>query len=124
MYKISKSSATHHDYGPVEEYAEDLGGYNISFISFKEDVESTPLLKGLPGDHCTCPHWGYVLRGSVTYTVDGRDETFVTGDAFYVPPGHLQRVAEGTEYLQFSPSDELKVVSDTMMANMARLQQA
>jgi hypothetical protein len=124
MYKVSKSTATHQDHGPVEEYGEERGGYVISFVTFKQDIDSTPLLKGLPGDECTCPHWGYVLEGRVTFTVDGRDETFEPGDAFFMPPGHLQRAEAGTEYLQFSPAEALKVVDETMMANMARMQQA
>ena len=124
MYKVAKTSAPHQDYGPVEEWAENLGGYNISFVGFKQDIDSTPMLKGLPGDHCTCPHWGYVLRGRVTFTVDGRDESFGPGDAFYVPPGHLQRADAGTEYLQFSPEEEMKAVDAVIMANFARMQQA
>lgn len=123
MYKVSKSTAPHQDHGPVEEYADERGGYNISFVTFKQDIDATPLLKGLPGDACTCPHWGYVLKGRVTFTIDGRDEEFGAGDAFFVPPGHLQRADEGTEYLQFSPAEELKVVDETIMANLARMQQ-
>jgi hypothetical protein len=46
------------------------------------------------------------------------------GDAFYVPGGHLQRVEAGTEYLQFSPADELRVVSENIERNMRQMQGA
>ena len=47
-----------------------------------------PLLKGLPDDRCPCPHWGYVLKGTVTFTFADRSETFETGESFYISPGH------------------------------------
>ena len=87
-------------------------------------VDSTPMLKGLPGDRCTCPHWGYVFKGRVTYTFDGREEVHEAGDAFYVPGGHLQRADAGTEYLQISPAAELRTVSETIMRNMRELMQS
>lgn len=125
MPKVSKDSATqHHDYGPVEDWSEDVDGYTINFATFKVDLDSTPMLKGLPGDRCTCPHWGYVLKGKVTYTFDDHEETHEAGDAFYVPGGHLQRVEAGTEYVQFSPADELRAVSENIQRNMRMMQGA
>ena len=124
MPTLSKdSAAAHQDHGPVEQWAQDFDGYNVAFVSFKTDIDSTPFLKGLPGDRCTSPHWGYVFKGRVTYTFDDREEVHEAGSAFYVPGGHLQRADAGTEILQFSPADELRKVSETMMANMQRLQQ-
>ena len=29
-------------------------------------ADFTPLFAGLPGDRCDCPHWGYVVEGSIT----------------------------------------------------------
>ena len=124
MPKLSKDSAAEHqDHGPVEEWSQDIDGYTLNFVSFKVDIDATPMLKGLPDDRCPCPHWGYVLAGKVTYTFDDREEVHEAGDAFYVPGGHLQRADAGTEYLQFSPADELRPVSETMMRNMRQAQQ-
>ena len=39
----------------------------MNFVSFREDIDATPLYKGLPDDRCQCPHWGYVLSGAVTF---------------------------------------------------------
>ena len=55
---------------------------HLNFATFKVDLDSTPMLKGLPGDRCTCPHWGYVLTGKVTYTFDDHEETNEAGDNF------------------------------------------
>jgi hypothetical protein len=91
-------------------------------VTFKQDIDSTPMLKGLPNDQCHCPHWGYVLKGRVTFTVDGREEVFEPGDAFYVRPGHLQRAEAGTEYVQFSPAKEMAEVEKQIMKNMQAMQ--
>jgi hypothetical protein len=125
MPKVSKESAAHHqDHGPVEEWSEDVDGYTVDFTSFKEDIDSTPLLKGLPDDRCPCPHWGYVFKGRLIYTFGDREEVHEAGDAFYVPGGHLLRADAGTEYLEFSPAEELRAVSETITKNMQQMQGA
>jgi glyoxylate utilization-related uncharacterized protein len=124
MPKISKDTAPMQDHGPVQEWAEDVDGYTINFVSFKVDIDSAPMLKGLPGDQCTCPHWGYVLKGRLTFHVGDRTEVFEAGDAFYVPPGHIQLADAGSEYVQFSPAEELAKVSEAIMRNMKAMQEA
>ncbi|GAA3513672.1 cupin domain-containing protein [Actinocatenispora rupis] len=119
MPRVSKTDAARvEDHGPVVEWADDVAGYTIHIVAFKQDIDVAPLLRGLPGNRCTCPHWGYVLSGRVTFTSDDGEETFEPGDAFYVAPGHSPRVTAGTEYVQFSPADELHTVTETMTRNM------
>ena len=50
-----------------------LGG---EYFSIGGGTDMAPLLKGLEGDACQAPHWGYMLSGElvVTYT-DGTEET-------------------------------------------------
>jgi hypothetical protein len=125
MPGVSKDSAAqHHDYGPIEDWSEDIDGYTINFAAFKVEIDSTPMLKGLPDDRCSCPHWGYVLKGRVVFTFEDREDVHEAGDAFYVPAGHLQRAEAGTEYVQFSPADELRIVSETIASNLAKMQGA
>lgn len=125
MPKVSRQSAAHvDDHGIVEDRYEDVEGYRIQFVEFRQEADGTPLLKGLPGDHCNCPHWGYVLKGQMTYRFDDHDEVFVAGDAFYLQPGHIPIAQAGTEILQFSPSLELEAVSSAMVANMRAMQGA
>jgi hypothetical protein len=123
MPKVSSESAAHvDDHGPVEDRHEDIDGYTINFLTFRESIDGTPLFHGLPGDSCNCPHWGYVIRGKLMFRLPDRDEMFEAGDAFYLPPGHIPIVEAGTEYVQFSPAEELRAVADTMAENMQRLQ--
>jgi len=112
------------DYGVVEERVEDVEGTTIQFLTFREDVDSSPLMKGLPDDRCHCPHWGYVFTGTVTFDLAEGQEVYAAGEAFYITEGHVPRAEPGTEYLQFSPADELHVVSEQMKKNMAAMQGA
>lgn len=123
MPKVSKQSASHvEEHGPVEDRHDELEGYTVNFVTFRQDVDATPLLKGLPGDRCHCPHWGYVLKGRLTYRFADHEEVFEAGDAFYLPPGHVPLADAGSELVQFSPSVELKQVEAAMMGNMRALQ--
>jgi len=125
MPKVSKqSAATVEDHGVVEDRYEDVDGYRINFLSFRADADGTPLLKGLPDDRCSCSHWGYVLKGRLRYRFADHEEVFEAGDAFYLPPGHVPVMEAGCEFVQFSPSEELQVVSETMMRNFQAMQVA
>jgi hypothetical protein len=125
MPKVSKQSATQvEDHGPVQDRHGEVGGYTVNFVSFRQDVDGTPLLKGLPGDSCDCPHWGYVLKGKLTHRFADHDEVAEAGDAFYTPPGHIPLAAAGTEFVQFSPSLELQAVAAAMVKNMQEAQRA
>jgi hypothetical protein len=112
------------DYGVVEDRHEDVEGITIQFLTFREDVDSTPLLRGLPDDRCNCLHWGYVFKGKLTFDLGDSEEVFEAGDAFYLSHGHIPRAEPGTEYLQFSPAEELHAVSAHMQKNMAAMQGA
>jgi hypothetical protein len=126
MPKVSRESATQGgDYGPVVDRADDVDGYHIGFTMFRENVDGTPLLKGLPNDMCQCPHWGYVLTGSVTFRFPDHDEVYEAGDAFYTPPGHIPLAHEpGSEYVMFSPADEMRITEETIMRNFRAMQSA
>lgn len=110
------------DYGVVEDRHEDVNGTTIQFLTFRDDVDAAPLLRGLPDDRCNCPHWGYVFKGKVVFDVGGREEVYEAGDAFYLSHGHIPRAEPGTEYVQFSPAEELHAVSEHMQKNMAAMQ--
>jgi hypothetical protein len=126
MPGISRQTAAHHDdHGPVLDIHEDLGDLSVNFLTFRVDIDGAPLLKGLPDDCCSCPHWGYVTKGKLTFHFPDHDETYAEGDAFYVPAGHTPEVVGGTEYVQFSPAAELHKISAVMQRNTrAMLQEA
>ena len=79
------------------------------------------LLKGLPGDACPCPHWGFVFKGSFVVHYADHDETVVAGDAFYLAPGHVPVFLEETEMFELSPADDLRKVLEVVNANAAAL---
>ena len=66
-------------------------------------------------------------RQSAAQVVDygpAEDRTEEAGDACYMPPGHVPAGAAGTEFVQFSPSGELRVAEAAMAANMQQMQGA
>jgi hypothetical protein len=122
MPRTTRATEELKDYGPVAETSADLGGYTASFTTFKTDLDGAPMLKGLVNDRCQCPHWGYVLRGSISFGYDDHVEVFETGDAFYVPADHTNAVSADTEVVMFSPTEELAVTEAAIMRNMAAMQ--
>jgi mannose-6-phosphate isomerase-like protein (cupin superfamily) len=93
------------------------GGYTVAFETYTQDADLAPLLKGLPNDQCQAAHWGYVIKGRVTYHFGDRDETFEEGEAYYVPPGHTPELFKGAEVVEFSPTDELQRTIEVAMKN-------
>jgi hypothetical protein len=85
----------------------------VAYIQLSAGADAAPLLEGLPNDNCSCPHWGYILKGAVfVYYSDGTEEICRAGEMFYWSPGHTVRVEEDTSFVEFSPKHELKEVYD------------
>ncbi len=86
------------------------------YFSLAAGVDTTPLFEGLAGGLCHCPHWGYVLRGTITTTnASGERETVNADDLFYWPPGHNVRVDSDAEIVMFSPQREHTQVINHMI---------
>ena len=99
--------------GEIETRGVDCGGVYARHIVLPAGVDFTPLLAGLPGDLCHCPHWGYVLEGSINLRyADGREETNRAGDVYYWPGGHTGWTDEGVTFIEFSPTAEILPVLD------------
>jgi len=96
-----------------------LDDYTVSFETFKLDVDPAPLFTGLPDDRCQCPHWGVVTAGQLTFRWADREETYVAGDAYYAPAGHLPLVTAGTAVVEFSPTAGLEATMAVVQGNMA-----
>jgi uncharacterized cupin superfamily protein len=103
------------DFGDASGYGK-IGG---EYFSLGAGADIAPLLKGLEGDLCQAPHWGYVLQGELTVTyADGEEEKIKGGDLFYWPPGHTVRVGADAEVILFSPQDEHGKVIEHMKGKM------
>jgi hypothetical protein len=123
MPKVSKQTASTTETAPgYEGHFEDLGGYTAVFETYSDDADMAPLFKGLPDDRCQCPHWGYVLKGKVTYHHGDRSETIEAGEAYFAPPGHTPELHAGTELVEFSPSHELERTLAVVMKNVEAMQ--
>jgi hypothetical protein len=94
------------------------GGYSVCFEEHTADADLAELFRGLPDDRCQLPRWGYVLSGMITFRFEDRDETYVAGDAYYVPPGHTPIHYAGAEVVEFSPSAELRETIGVVMGNL------
>ena len=100
--------------------ASGLGKFAGEYFSLGAGTDITPLLKGLEGDLCQSPHWGYLLEGEVVITYeDGETETVQGGDLFYWPPGHTVKVDRDAELILFSPQHEHVAVVDHLARQLA-----
>jgi hypothetical protein len=107
------------DAGGVCIQAEDWGNMNVARIRFPKGADAAPLLAGLPGNLCQCPHWGTVLKGSIRVRYgDGTEEIVRAGDAYYWPPGHTVTVDEDYEAVEFSPAKAMAEVIDHLRAKL------
>ena len=109
MAKVSRTTADHvQDFGVAEDRTTTADGYTFGFTTIREGHDLAPALAGLPGGHCSCPHWGYVTKGRLVFTYADREEAYEPGDAFYAPPGHSPAADSDTEFVMFSPADLLE----------------
>jgi hypothetical protein len=106
--------------GEIETRASECDGVLARHVQLPAGVDFTPLFKGLPGDMCQCPHWGYVLAGSIRLRyADGSEELSSAGDVYYWRGGHTGWTDEGVTFLEFSPTAEIQPVLEHLGAQMA-----
>jgi hypothetical protein len=100
------------DFGDASGYGKISGEY----FTLAAGVNTMPLFRGLEGNLCQSPHWGFVLSGQITTTdATGTEETVGTHDLFYWPPGHNVKVDADAEIIMFSPQHEHSQVIDHMI---------
>lgn len=100
------------DFGDATGY----GKISAEYFSLGAGTDISELLKGLEGDLCQCPHWGYVIKGRMTISfADGSQENTDSNDLFYWPPGHTVKAEEDTEMVLFSPQHEHSHVIDHIL---------
>jgi hypothetical protein len=112
------------NFGPVEVGTADLDGYTVNFLQFAAPVDMNQMLRGLPGNICPCPHWGIVTDGRMIVRYADHEETVEAGDVFYMAPGHVPDYAAGTRLIQFSPTEDVKIVDEVITRNARALQGA
>jgi hypothetical protein len=87
-----------------------IGDMSVAWVRLPAGADLRPALAGLPGDLCSCPHWGYMITGRLA--MHGKDgvTTYEGGQAFYWAAGHAPEALTDCEYVDFSPSEELEHV--------------
>ena len=122
MAYTNKDTADTQDFGLAVDRTAHLDDITVNIVSIREAHSLKDALAGLPDGNCKCPHWGYVLNGSLTVDYGDREETYGPGDAFYMTPGHVPAAEAGTEFVQFSPKEQLAKTMAAMMANAQAMQ--
>lgn len=90
---------------------EETGDQAVAYVELAAGTDAGPLLEGLPDDKCSCPHWGYMLKGSIHLRYsDGAEETCQAGDLFYWPAGHTVWTDEDAAFIEFSPTQSMNTV--------------
>jgi len=101
-----------------------LGGMAVAYWETAAMPASPNLLEGLPNDSCHCPHWGYMLKGSMHLKFDsGEEKKVLAGEVFYFEPGHTGWSDEEVAWLEFSPEKEMNEVMAHVGKKMQELSQ-
>lgn len=120
MRKATGELAIELENGPIVTRGEEWGGQLVRHLRLPPGADFRPLFKGLPADACQCPHWGYVVAGSIHIRyADGSQETSRAGDLYYWPGGHTGWTDEGVAFIEFSPADELRPVLEHVGPRLA-----
>jgi hypothetical protein len=102
-------------------WSTEAGAMTIETGDVKQELDVAPLFVGLPDNRCQCEHWGYVIKGSLTFRFADRDEVYGAGEVYYAEPGHSPVMHADTEYVEFSPTDALNKTMEVAMGNAAKM---
>lgn len=106
--------------GDLVTRGENWGDQLVRHLTLPAGTDFRPLFKGLPDDACQCPHWGYVVSGSVHIRYgDGTEELSRAGDMYYWPGGHTGWTEEGVTFIEISPAAELQPVLEHLAAQLS-----
>ena len=124
MPKISKESAPNvEDFGPATDLSGPLDDYTVDFVTIRQEHSLAALLQGATRRQLPVPALGLPLRR--------QDHRHLRGPGRGLPggrrlpacrPGHVPAAEAGTEFVQFSPTDQLNVVHAHMAAAAQALQ--
>lgn len=101
----------------IEVRAQTVDGWSVAFERWPAG-DYSPLFKGLPGDACLAPHYGYCLAGRATAIWKDRKEEIRAGQAYVLQPGHTFVVHEEFESVEFTQlTPDYARVGEAFMGN-------
>ena len=119
MRASAQEMAVELEMGDIHTRGEDWGDISVRHIDLPAGADLRPLLAGLPDDRCACPHWGYILEGSITVEyADGTQDVNRAGDLYYWPGGHTGWTDEGVVLVEYSPAAEIAPVLEHIGAQL------
>ncbi len=98
------------------------GGMTFAFEAGEQAMDPAPLFAALPSGRCQCPHWGYVLEGSITFRYEDHEERINAGELYYAAPGHVPLVNEPGKLIELSPTAQFRETMDALEAALAEEQ--
>ena len=90
--------------------SERWGDMVVGLTTVPGPADCTELYRGLPGDVCGCPHYGYMISGRLRCVYPGSDwpdEVASAGEIYFFPAGHVLIYEEASEVVEFNPADAL-----------------
>lgn len=95
---------------------------SVAFYRLPAGADGRPLLGGLPGGSCHCPHCCYVISGRLRiHTADGPHDV-LAGQAVHVEPGHAPESVEDTEMFEVSPAPKSREIGEYLAEASRALQ--
>jgi hypothetical protein len=107
--------------GGAEIRSTDACGMTISFYRLPAGSDARPLLRGLPGDACPCPHWAYIISGRLRIHTSAGVREVSAGQAFCVEPGHAPEAIDDTDMVEVSPTQQSHQVEEHLIRQLALL---
>jgi len=126
MPKISKENAPNvEDFGLGRQISA-VRSTNTPSTSSRSgrDIPSPRCSRGSPATAARARTGWYLFAGKITVTYADRVEVFQAGDAFLMSPGHIPAAESGSEFVHFSPTDQLNLVRAHMTAAARAMQGA
>jgi hypothetical protein len=92
------------------------GGMAVKYFEYSKKIDLIPIFEGLPGNNCTCLHWGYMLKGALhNQYADGTEEIIEAGDMCSMPKKHTSWFEAGSAMVFFSPEADQKIVTENIV---------
>lgn len=93
------------------------GGMNVSIETDRPGYDHASARVEVAADLCQCPHWGYVIKGSLWVRYKDYEEVIQAGDVYYLAPGHQAALQEAGEVVEFSPANEYQKTLEITLQN-------